>query len=119
MVLDALSASGLRAIRFLKEIPNSKFVYANDLSSQAITLIKKNFELNGIDSSKAQCKIFEITMLIYEGIHMDANKLVAEFSDKLKKKEVPFQYHVIDIDPYGSAIPFLDSAISNAPDGSK
>ena len=33
--MDALSASGLRTIRFLKEIKDIKKVYANDISESA------------------------------------------------------------------------------------
>ncbi len=34
-ILDGLSASGLRPIRFLKELDGVKKVYANDLSEDA------------------------------------------------------------------------------------
>jgi len=44
--LDGLSASGLRAIRFAKELTDVKNVYANDLSSASLKLMKENFELN-------------------------------------------------------------------------
>lgn len=51
-ILDALSASGLRPIRFLKELSNVNLVYANDISTTAHQLMKENFELNNLDMSK-------------------------------------------------------------------
>ena len=51
-VLDALSASGLRSIRFVKEIDPTLMgkVYANDLSTASISLIKENADANEISS---------------------------------------------------------------------
>ena len=51
-ILDALSASGLRPIRFLKELSNVNMVYANDISTTAHQLMKENFELNNLDMNK-------------------------------------------------------------------
>jgi tRNA G26 N,N-dimethylase Trm1 len=42
---------------------------------------------------------------------MDANKLMA---DAFSSHKVSFD--VIDLDPYGSAVPFLDSALKGAKD---
>ena len=49
---DALSASGFRSIRFIKEIdPNLMCkVYANHLSTASISLIKENADANEISS---------------------------------------------------------------------
>lgn len=48
-ILDALSASGLRALRFSKEVPDVDFVIANDFSENAFTAIKHNIKLNGLE----------------------------------------------------------------------
>lgn len=48
-ILDALSASGLRALRFAKEVPNVGIVIANDFSSQAFEAIKGNIRLNNAE----------------------------------------------------------------------
>ncbi len=65
MILEALSATGLRSIRYAKEIPLVKlacdfiaFVYfyelfyryviANDLSSSATEAMRRNVEINGL-----------------------------------------------------------------------
>jgi tRNA (guanine26-N2/guanine27-N2)-dimethyltransferase len=50
-ILDALSASGLRSIRFAQEIESNLVdkIYANDLSTASLSLIKENVEANDID----------------------------------------------------------------------
>jgi len=45
-VLEALAATGLRSIRYAKEIPNLRWVLANDLSSTAVQAMKRNLALN-------------------------------------------------------------------------
>jgi tRNA (guanine26-N2/guanine27-N2)-dimethyltransferase len=47
-ILDALSASGLRALRFAKEVPGVTEIVANDFSQNAVDTIKKNVELNEV-----------------------------------------------------------------------
>lgn len=88
-ILEALSASGLRAIRYAKEVDGIETIYANDLDSKAVDLIKKNVSLN-----KEEKKII-ITQ-------EDANML-------MNSKQNFFD--VIDLDPYGSAAPFIDAAV--------
>lgn len=67
VLLEALSATGLRSIRYAKEIPlvrfvsefceqtyissSSRFVIANDLSASATAAMKRNVELNGLGPS--------------------------------------------------------------------
>jgi len=67
-------------------------ILSNDWDGEACKLIKKNFEFNNITCDT------EITQ-------MDALDLMYEW-----KKNKDF-YDVIDLDPYGSAVPFLDSAL--------
>jgi len=45
-VLEALSATGLRSIRYLKEISNIKHLTANDIDPTATELMTKNFKFN-------------------------------------------------------------------------
>jgi len=47
-ILEALSASGLRSIRYAKEIPNVRHILTNDLEADAVASIKRNAEFNGI-----------------------------------------------------------------------
>ena len=83
-----LAASGIRGIRFLLEIKPKPEVHFNDLSKEAVKKIKKNLTKNKIKSG-------------YELHNKDANLFLLE-SDG-------FSY--IDIDPFGSPNPFLDSSI--------
>ena len=53
-VLEALAATGLRSIRFLKEVPDISKIIINDLDPKAIETAKKNLKYNNIDPSKAQ-----------------------------------------------------------------
>lgn len=73
-------------------------VYANDLLPAAAKLMKDNFELNALDESK-----FKITL-------KDANILMR---DSVKEGGLD----IIDLDPYGSVVPFLDSALDSIKNG--
>ena len=98
-ILDALSATGLRALRYVKEIPNVTSVTANDLSSSAIKSIKLNAEYNRVEQ-KIQPNTADAKALMYHSA-TNASHL----------------FDVIDLDPYGTAGPFLDAAVQAVPDG--
>lgn len=92
-IIEGLAATGLRSCRYALEIPKVKTVVANDLSDAAVKEINLNAEHNGVSE-------------IVIGRQGDANEaLRAE------------KGHVIDLDPYGSAVPFLDAAVQSAFDG--
>ncbi|VDO05284.1 unnamed protein product [Rodentolepis nana] len=89
-ILEALGASGLRSVRFANEIPMLHKIVTNDLDPEAAKLISENAKLNGVeDIIRPSCS--------------DAVKLM---HDAVKDK-----FNVVDIDPYGTASPFLDSAV--------
>jgi tRNA (guanine26-N2/guanine27-N2)-dimethyltransferase len=48
-ILEALSATGLRSIRYAKEIPNVKKIIANDLSKSAVASIERNIKHNKVE----------------------------------------------------------------------
>lgn len=48
-ILEALSATGLRSIRYAKEIPGVKQIIANDLSKKAFEDIKTNIQDNKVE----------------------------------------------------------------------
>lgn len=48
-ILEALSATGLRSIRYAKEIAGVKEIIANDLSKQAVEAIKENIKHNQVE----------------------------------------------------------------------
>lgn len=95
-IIEALSASGLRAIRYGLEIPNVKNVIANDFSASAVESIRANAQFSGAES----------TVTPNEG---DASMLMYQHKTK--------NVHVVDLDPYGSATPFMDSAVQAVRDG--
>jgi tRNA (guanine26-N2/guanine27-N2)-dimethyltransferase len=90
-ILDALSATGLRALRYAKEIPFATDVTANDMSQKAVNSIKLNVKHNKLE----------------ETITAKTGNAIAYMYSYCDKKG----YDVIDLDPYGTAAPFLDSAI--------
>lgn len=48
-ILEALSATGLRSIRYAKEIPGVKEIIANDISQRAVNDIRQNVLLNNVE----------------------------------------------------------------------
>jgi tRNA (guanine26-N2/guanine27-N2)-dimethyltransferase len=83
-----LSGSGVRGIRFLKELKKNKIknIAFNDWSKESVKIIKQNLKLN-----KLKAKIS----------NQDANLFLLNSTG--------FDY--IDIDPFGTPNPFLDAAI--------
>jgi tRNA G26 N,N-dimethylase Trm1 len=55
-VLEALAATGLRSVRYLKEIPSITKLHANDIDPAAVDLMKKNFEFNDCPKEKYEGK---------------------------------------------------------------
>ncbi len=98
-ILDALAATGLRSVRYLKEISNVKSVTINDILPEATAAAQQNCIRNEVDMSKVQINTGDATMFMYQ--HRAPNQ----------------QFDVIDLDPYGSASPFLDSAVQAVADG--
>lgn len=85
-VCDALAATGVRGLRYAKEVKGIKKVVLNDKNPLAVKLIKRNMTLNKLQKKCIASK-------------EDANVLV--------HKNV---FVAIDIDPFGSPNIFLDSA---------
>ncbi len=99
-ILEALSATGLRSIRYFKEVPHVASVIANDMDPAAVNTIRTNVLHNGLDTNKQ--------IIPNRGDAIEVLTL-ARARDK--------QFDVIDLDPYGSAAPFLDSAVQAVSDG--
>lgn len=131
-LLEALSATGLRAIRYAKELPLLRYVIANDLSASAVEDIRRNIAFNGL----APKGLHSIPGT--EGMTEDEIKPGKEFSKaqieeaklgKVRANEgdaCVFMYQhraeearfdCVDLDPYGSAVPFLDAAMNAIADG--
>tara|TARA_Y100000310_G_scaffold324657_1_gene386831 strand:+ start:2040 stop:3086 length:1047 start_codon:yes stop_codon:yes gene_type:complete len=84
-LVDPLAGSGIRSIRFAKETKN-KEIYANDIKPLSVKLIKRNMKLN-----KVKFNVFNLE--------------ATEFMTK------PECLSYIDIDPFGTPNPFLDTSI--------
>lgn len=86
---DPMTASGIRELRFLKTIPEIfEKITMGDISQEAIENIKNNFENNNI--SLENCELAQ-------------NDAVNTISKQF--------YDFVEIDPFGSPVPFLDIAI--------
>ncbi|MFX1389899.1 MAG: tRNA (guanine(10)-N(2))-dimethyltransferase [Promethearchaeota archaeon] len=98
LVVDSMAASGVSAIRILKECKNIKKIYINDINPEAVRLINKNIKLNNLNKSNFHIEVF----------NKDANLLFSELrtitDDTLTKP------NVISIDPFGTPNLYVDSA---------
>lgn len=106
-ILDALSASGLRAIRYAKEIPFASAIVANDLLPDAVEAIDLNIEHNNLKEK------------VYSHVG-DARHFMYSTTSNEHLSQVPGNIHkfdVVDLDPYGTAAPFLDAALQSVVDG--
>ncbi len=94
-IADPLAGSGIRSIRFLLELKKKKIksISINDINKKAVNAIKNNLKLNKINYKSKKISINS----------KDANAFLLNSSG--------FDY--IDIDPFGSPIPFLDSAVKH------
>jgi len=102
-VLDAFSATGVRGMRYALETPVEE-VWLNDLNEDAFNLILQNIELNfGMrpvaEGDSAGVDLGKVRVLVRRS---DANALMSSM----------FRYFdFVDLDPFGSPAPFLDSAL--------
>lgn len=107
-ILDALSATGLRALRYAKEIPFVTSVVANDMNPNATKSMAINIEHNGLMSL--------ITPNTANAIgHM--YQVAFPPTDSHGPSHISQKYDVIDLDPYGTAAPFIDAALQALNDG--
>ncbi|MHA2277186.1 MAG: tRNA (guanine(10)-N(2))-dimethyltransferase [Candidatus Kariarchaeaceae archaeon] len=94
MLLEPLCASGIRALRYLKQGPKIGSILCNDINPYAINLAKHNTKEN-FDKTPPQLN-FNC---------LDARKLfVNEFISNS-------WFNVIDIDPFGSPQPYVNDSI--------
>ncbi len=85
---DPMGASGIRELRFLKTIPEMfNKITIGDISIEAINNIKNNFNKNKIPLDKIELKRGEAI-----------NTISSQY------------YDFIEIDPFGSPVPFIDIA---------
>jgi len=91
LICDPLGGSGVRGIRYAKELINPSGtveVIINDINPFAVKTVKENIRLNKVENVQV--------------FNRDANVLLSEHFRT---------FNLVDIDPFGSPNPYLDSAI--------
>ncbi|KAK0704228.1 S-adenosyl-L-methionine-dependent methyltransferase [Apiosordaria backusii] len=106
-ILDALSASGLRALRYAHEIPFLTKVTSNDLLKVATESIQRNAIHNGL-VDKIHVSHDDALAHMYSVVVKELRKRSGRTGKAVVATD---KYDVIDLDPYGSAAPFLDAAV--------
>ncbi|MFX0152182.1 MAG: hypothetical protein ACFFAJ_15455, partial [Candidatus Hodarchaeota archaeon] len=91
-VCEPLCGSGIRSCRYALETPSS-LIYCNDVNSNAVEIARKNIE--------------RLPNNLAEKIHL-FNTECNEFLQKLYGNHIIFDF--IDIDPFGTPIPFVQSS---------
>ena len=87
-ILEPLAATGLRSIRYFKELPKPvSELFANDIDPEAVQQIRSNFALNQVEGT------------VWQKDAIDAMHTYRSHWD------------IVDLDPYGSVASFLDSAV--------
>jgi len=86
-----LAGSGVRGLRFLLELKKSKMktLYFNDYKEDFYQILKNNFSLNKLPDKEIIISNDDANLFLLEG----------------------FGFDYIDIDPFGTPNPFLDSAV--------
>ncbi|KAK3151183.1 hypothetical protein QOZ80_3AG0242770 [Eleusine coracana subsp. coracana] len=97
IVLEALAASGLRSLRYAREVDGLGKVVATDNDKASVEACKRNIKFNGASAiSKVEAHLADAR--VYMITH-------------------PKEFDVVDLDPYGSPSIFLDSAVQAVADG--
>lgn len=97
-ILEGLAASGLRSVRFALEVPGVREIVTNDFSKAAVEFIRKNATHNQVEHLITPSHN-DAAMLMYQN---------RKFTDR---------FDIIDLDPYGSPVAFLDAGVQSVKDG--
>ena len=93
-VLDAMTASGLRALRYTLEVDEVSQVVANDLDPTAVSTLLENVRRNGLTEEQVVPSTGDAVAVMHAS-----------------KPPTARRFEAVELDPYGSAAPFLDSAM--------
>ena len=97
-VSEPLTGCGLRGTRFALEVEGIRKVVVNDIKPEATKVACYNAELNGVTDS-------------VEVVNEDANLFLSKHAAPKKR----FDY--VDVDPFGTPVPFIDSALRSLRNG--
>ncbi len=98
-VCEPLAGCGIRGIRFAVEVRGIRKIVLGDINPKATELARLNVKRNGLSSS------------LVEVANEDANLLLSRYAAPRKR------FDFIDIDPFGSPAPYMDSAVRALRDG--
>eukprot|EP00560_Eucampia_antarctica_P009090 CAMPEP_0197827516 /NCGR_PEP_ID=MMETSP1437-20131217/4262_1 /TAXON_ID=49252 ORGANISM="Eucampia antarctica, Strain CCMP1452" /NCGR_SAMPLE_ID=MMETSP1437 /ASSEMBLY_ACC=CAM_ASM_001096 /LENGTH=638 /DNA_ID=CAMNT_0043428371 /DNA_START=272 /DNA_END=2188 /DNA_ORIENTATION=+ len=122
-ILDALAASGLRSIRYWKEIPHVKQVVINDMDEAAVDLAKENVCYNQVQDvlldDESDDNKYGIKVQLGDATHVMYMARRPPNIEKYTPTQLMQndQFDIVDLDPYGSAAPFLDAAVQSVVHG--
>ena len=95
-ICDPMTGSGVRAARYLLEPHNVAAVLAADKDPSSVAAAKRTVMLNDLGDAATV-------------IESDANLLMLQNLDR--------RFDLVDLDPFGSPVPFFESALSATVDG--
>lgn len=98
-ICEPFTGCGIRGIRYAKEVNGVKSVTINDINSDAVKLARTNIKKNSVEN-----RVVTIG-------NADANTFLANYFAPKKR------FDIIDIDPFGSPAPYIESAIMALRDG--
>ena len=143
-IFEALAASGLRSLRYWKEVPGVRTVVVNDLDPVAIDMARENVVRNSLaddlvdenysgegkqfnekdsaenEQNRCNLRLRGIQLQVGDATH---EMYISRLPPKLNPNQCNAthqrkpQYDVIDLDPYGSAAPFMDAAMQSVVHG--
>ncbi|KAL7537657.1 hypothetical protein ACHAXR_007991 [Thalassiosira sp. AJA248-18] len=149
-IFEALAASGLRSLRYWKEVPGVRTIVVNDLDPVAVDMARENVVRNGFSDDLVSGENFHkkesstdtvegqesnntsnanynlrprgIQLSVGDATHeMYMSRLPPKlYTHQMNASQLKYQkpqYDVIDLDPYGSAAPFLDAAMQSVVNG--
>ena len=100
-VLEGLAASGLRAIRYVRELGADELgcVVANDIEDAAVEAMRRNLGFNGMAA--------------------DGSGRVRPLQSDVRATMLSYEraFDAVDLDPYGTPSTFLDGAVQCVADG--
>jgi tRNA (guanine26-N2/guanine27-N2)-dimethyltransferase len=97
-VCEPLTGCGIRGVRFAVEVDGVRKVLVNDINPEAVKLARFNVRRNGLTGR-----------VLVTG--EDANIFLSRYAAPRKR------FDFIDVDPFGSPVPYLDAAVRALRDG--
>jgi tRNA (guanine26-N2/guanine27-N2)-dimethyltransferase len=93
-IVEPLTATGVRSVRYALEVDGVERVIASDINESSVSYARRNASLNGVGDK-------------VEVYRADASALLYRLA-----REDPTPILFVDLDPFGSPAPFLDAALT-------